>query len=151
LCLLAALGGCASSGQGDLSSLASNSDEIVWQAAEKAFQKKQWEGARKLYRRIIDGFPQSEHIPAARLGTAESYFNEGGTANYILAISEYREFLTLYPSHPRSDYAQATSRSHGSAWPTSGNTSPRRSSTRGTSISARDVRSGRRSAVTRES
>jgi outer membrane protein assembly factor BamD len=99
-------GGCASSAQGDLSSLASNSDEIVWQAAEKAAQKKQWESARKLYRRIIDGFPNSEHIPGARLGTAEAHFEEGGTAGYILAISEYREFLTLYPSHPRADYAQ---------------------------------------------
>jgi len=105
-CLLAALAACASSSQGDLASLASSSDEIVWQAAEKAFQKKQWEGARKLYRRIIDGFPQSEHLPGARLGTAEAHFQEGGTANYILAVSEYREFLTLYPSHPRSDYAQ---------------------------------------------
>jgi outer membrane protein assembly factor BamD len=103
--LATALAGCASS-QGDLSSLASSSDEIVWQAAEKAFQKRQWESARKYYRRIIDGFPQSEHLPAARLNLAETYFKEGGTGNYILAISAYREFLTLYPSHPRSDYAQ---------------------------------------------
>ena len=104
--LLAAMAGCASSSQGDLASLSSNSDEIVFQAAETAFKKKQWEGARKLYRRIIDGFPQSEHLPEARLGTAETHFREGGTGNYVLAVSEYREFLTLYPSHPRSDYAQ---------------------------------------------
>ncbi len=103
--LAMALAGCASS-QGDLSSLASSSDEIVWQAAEKAFQKRQWESARKYYRRIIDGFPQSEHLPAARLNLAESHFKEGGTGNYILSISAYREFLTLYPSHPKSDYAQ---------------------------------------------
>ena len=105
LALALALGGCASS-QGDLSSLASSSDEIVWQAAEKAFQKKQWDSARKYYRRIIDGFPQSEHLPGARLGQAETHFKEGGAGNYILAVSEYREFLTLYPSHPKSDYAQ---------------------------------------------
>jgi outer membrane protein assembly factor BamD len=103
--LATVLAGCAST-QVDLASLSSNSDEIVWQAADRAFQKKQWEGARKLYRRIIDGFPQSEHLPDARLGLAEAHFEEGGAANYILAVSEYREFLTLYPSHPRSDYAQ---------------------------------------------
>jgi outer membrane protein assembly factor BamD len=103
--LALALSGCASS-QGDLSSLASSSDEIVWQAADKAFKKKQWDSARKYYRRIIDGFPQSEHLPGARLALAESHFNEGGAGNYVLAISAYREFLTLYPSHPRSDYAQ---------------------------------------------
>ncbi len=103
--LATALAGCASS-QGDLGSLASSSDEIVWQAAEKAFQKKQWESARKYYRRIIDGFPQSEHLPDARLALAETHFKEGGAGNYVLAVSEYREFLTLYPSHPKSDYAQ---------------------------------------------
>jgi len=103
--LALALAACASS-QGDLGSLASSSDEIVWQAAEKAFQKKQWESARKYYRRIVDGFPQSEHLPDARLGLAETHFKEGGAGNYVLAVSEYREFLTLYPSHPRSDYAQ---------------------------------------------
>jgi outer membrane protein assembly factor BamD len=103
--LAAALAGCASS-QGDLSSLASSSDEIVWQAADKAFQKKQWDSARKYYRRIVDGFPQSEHLPDARLALAETHFKEGGTGNYVLAVSEYREFLTLYPSHPKSDYAQ---------------------------------------------
>jgi outer membrane protein assembly factor BamD len=37
---------------------------------------------------------------------ARAYFFEGGNANYILAIGAYREFLTLYPSHPKSDYAQ---------------------------------------------
>ena len=26
--------------------------------------------------------------------------------NYVLAVSSYREFLTLFPQHPKSDYAQ---------------------------------------------
>jgi outer membrane protein assembly factor BamD len=103
--LAVALSGCASS-QGDLTSLSSSSDEIVWQAADKAFQKRQWDTARKHYRRIIDAFPQSDHLPEARLSLAETHFKEGGTGNLVLAVSEYREFLTLYPSHPKSDYAQ---------------------------------------------
>ena len=37
---------------------------------------------------------------------ADTYFEEGGIANYVLAVSSYREFLTLYPQHPKSDYAQ---------------------------------------------
>jgi outer membrane protein assembly factor BamD len=100
------LGGCASSGEPDIATLASSSDQIIWEAAEKAASKKQWDNARQHYRRIIDAFPNSEHGPAARLGLADSYFEEGGTANYILAVSSYREFLTLFPSHPRADYAQ---------------------------------------------
>jgi outer membrane protein assembly factor BamD len=106
--VLAALGAlaCASGGEPDIATLASNSDEIIWEAAAKAAGKKQWENARQHYRRIIDGFPNSQHGPAARLGLADSYFEEGGTGNYILAVSAYREFLTLFPSHPRADYAQ---------------------------------------------
>ena len=74
--------------------------------ARRPSAKKDWESARQYYRRLIDAFPQSEHQPDARIALADSYFEEGGTGNYVLAVSSYREFLTLYPQHPRSDYAQ---------------------------------------------
>ncbi len=40
------------------------------------------------------------------MALGDTYIQEGGTSNDILAIGAYREFLTLYPSHPKSDYAQ---------------------------------------------
>jgi outer membrane protein assembly factor BamD len=103
--LALALGAC-SSHQIDLEALSSASDEIVWEAGQKAVEKKDWESARQYFRRLIDAFPQSEHQAEARIAVADSYFEEGGTANYVLAVSSYREFLTLYPQHPKSDYAQ---------------------------------------------
>jgi outer membrane protein assembly factor BamD len=90
----------------DLEALSSASDQIVWEAGQKAVEKKDWESARQYFRRLIDAFPQSEHQPDARIALADSYFEEGGTANYVLAVSSYREFLTLYPQHSKSDYAQ---------------------------------------------
>ena len=103
--LLLVLPAC-SSHQLDLEALSSASDEIVWEAGRKAVEKKDWESARQYFRRLIDAFPQSEHQPDARIALADSYFEEGGTGNYVLAVSSYREFLTLYPQHPKSDYAQ---------------------------------------------
>jgi outer membrane protein assembly factor BamD len=97
---------CAHGGEPDIATLASNSDQVIWEAAQKSAEKKNWEAARQAYKRIIEGFPQSEFGPAARLALADSYFQEGGTGSYILAVAQYRDFLTLYPSHPRSDYAQ---------------------------------------------
>ena len=97
--------GCAHT-EPDIAVLSSSSDRAIYEAGEQAFQKKQWENARKHFKRIIDGFPQSEYAPAARLGLADSYFKEGGASNWTLAIASYRDFLTLYPSHPKSDYAQ---------------------------------------------
>lgn len=90
----------------DLGALSSASDQIVWDAAQKAVERKEWENARQYLKRLVDAFPQSEHQPEARIALADSYFEEGGTGNYVLAVSAYREFLTLYPQHPRSDYAQ---------------------------------------------
>jgi outer membrane protein assembly factor BamD len=94
------------SGTVDLATLASNSDQLIWDAGQKAYEKHNWENARQHFKRIIDAFPQSQFAPAARLALGDAHFAEGGTANYILAVSEYRDFVTLYPSHPKSDYAQ---------------------------------------------
>jgi outer membrane protein assembly factor BamD len=105
LALSVTLSGCAGH-QLDLGALSSSSDEIVWEAGEKAVAKKDWSSARKYFKRLIDAFPQSQHQPEARIALADSYFDEGGTGNWILAVSSYREFLTLYPQHPRADYAQ---------------------------------------------
>jgi len=100
------LAGCSSQGEVDVATLASNSDQIIWEAGQKALEKKQYEGARQHFKRIVDGFPQSEFGPAARLALGEAYYREGGSANYVLGVSAYRDFLTIYPSHPRSDEAQ---------------------------------------------
>jgi len=102
----AGAGGCAHGTDPDVSTLASSSDQIIWDAAQKALERRAWETARQYLKRIVDGFPQSEFGPGARLALGDTYFEEGGTASYILAIGEYRQFLTFYPSHPRSDYAQ---------------------------------------------
>lgn len=104
--LAALLPACSHKGPADIATLASGSDEIVWEAGQKAFAKQNWEAARQHFKRIVDGFPQSKYGADARLALGDSYFKEGGTGNYILAISAYRDFLTLYPSHPKSDYAQ---------------------------------------------
>ncbi len=90
----------------DIATLASNSDQVIWQAGQKALKGKQWDVARQHFRRIVDGFPQSPLVPEARLATGDSYFQEGGMASYTLAAGQYREFLTVFPSHPRGDYAQ---------------------------------------------
>ena len=99
------LAGCAS-GQPDIATLTSNSDQAIWDAGQKAMERKNWISARQHFRRIIDGFPQSQHAAEARLAVGETYVKEGGATNDLLAVGAYREFLTLYPSHPKSDSAQ---------------------------------------------
>jgi outer membrane protein assembly factor BamD len=102
---LALLANC-SHGTPDIATLTSNSDQVIWEAGEKALAKHEWDSARQHFKRIIDAFPQSQYAASARLALGDTYIQEGGNANDILAVGAYREFLTLYPSHPKSDYAQ---------------------------------------------
>jgi len=103
--LASLLGGCAAHSV-DLEKLSSPSDEVVWQAGQEAVENHAWDGARQYFRRLIDAFPNSPHQPEARIALADTYMKEGGVANYVLAVAAYREFLTLYPSHPLSPHAQ---------------------------------------------
>jgi outer membrane protein assembly factor BamD len=102
----AAIAAGCSTGLADISLLSSPSEQVVWEAAQKAIKKKQWAPARQYLRRVIDGFPQGTHQAEARVAFADAYFEEGGVANLVLASSSYREFLTLYPQDARSGYAQ---------------------------------------------
>lgn len=103
--LIGAAAGCGRQ-EVDIATLASNSDQVIWAAGQKAMKGKQWDVARQHFRRIVDGFPQSPLVPEARIAVGDSYFSEGGSGNLILAAGQYREFLNVFPSHPRGDYAQ---------------------------------------------
>ena len=103
---LAALLGACGRQEVDIATLASNSDQVIWNAGQKALKGKQWDVARQHFRRIVDGFPQSPLVPQARIAVGDSYFNEGGAASLTLAAGQYREFLNVFPSHERGDYAQ---------------------------------------------
>jgi len=97
---------CSHGGTKSVGTLTSNSDNVVWEAGQKLRKQKRWEEARQHFKRIVEGFPQSDHAADARIALGDTYFEEGGEASYILAVSEYRGFLTLFPSHARSEYAQ---------------------------------------------
>src|SRR5262249_35050007 len=44
--------------------------------------------------------------PDAKLGIGDTYLGEGTAEALVLAINEFREFLTFYPTNRRADYAQ---------------------------------------------
>ena len=64
---LMALASCGH-GQPDIATLTSNSDQVIWEAGQKALQKHDWESARQHFKRIIDAFPTDpySHTPRHR-------------------------------------------------------------------------------------
>jgi outer membrane protein assembly factor BamD len=81
-------------------------DKFLYDRGMEALEKKRWLTAREYFRRILDSYPQSQLRPDAKLGIADSFQGEGTIEGYILAVNEYREFLTFFPTSPRADYAQ---------------------------------------------
>jgi outer membrane protein assembly factor BamD len=81
------------------------SDEALYKAGQE-IMKKDAEKARLYFRQVIDSFPKSFYAQRAKLAIADSYFDKGDESNMILASSEYREFIQLYPYSPSASYAQ---------------------------------------------
>ena len=45
-------------------------------------------------------------VQALKLNIGDTYLGEGSSEALVLAINEFQEFLSFYPTHPRADYAQ---------------------------------------------
>lgn len=84
--------------------IASN-DEALYQQG-MAFIEKNPDKGRLYLRQVIDSFPKSFYAQRAKLAIADSYFEEGDEGSMIIAASEYREFISLYPYSPSAAYAQ---------------------------------------------
>jgi outer membrane protein assembly factor BamD len=82
-----------------------SSDEALFKMGEQ-FIKKDPEKARLYLRQVIDSFPKSFYAQRAKLAIADSYFHQGDEGSMILAASEYREFISLFPLSPSAPYAQ---------------------------------------------
>lgn len=81
-------------------------DKFLFDRGNEETAKKSWVKARTYYQRLVDGYPQSQYRPDAKLGVADTYLGENTTESLVLAVNEYREFLSFYPTHSRADYAQ---------------------------------------------
>lgn len=82
-----------------------SSDEALFSRGEQ-FAKKDPEKARLYFRQVIDSFPKSFYAQRAKIAIADSYYEETDEGSLIIAASEYREFISLYPYSPTAPTAQ---------------------------------------------
>jgi outer membrane protein assembly factor BamD len=83
-----------------------DADKFLYERGVESLEKRRWFTAREYFGRLFDNYPQSPHRPDAKLGMADAYLGEGTTESLVMAVNEYKEFLTFYPTHARADYAQ---------------------------------------------
>ena len=104
---LAAAAGCAKTGSGRVIPVGtSQPDQFLFEQGMQAMAKEKWLTAREYFKQLNETYIQSPLRPDAKIAVGDTYIGEGGSANLVLAINEFREFLSFYPLHRRADYAQ---------------------------------------------
>jgi outer membrane protein assembly factor BamD len=83
-----------------------DADKFLFGRGQEELKERNWLRAREFFREIVDNYPQSPFRPEAKLAVGDTYIGEDTTESLLLAINEFREFLTFYPTNPRADYAQ---------------------------------------------
>ena len=81
-------------------------DKFLFERGTEELTKKHWLTSREYFRQLNDSYPQSSYRADAKLGLADTYLGEGSAESNVLAVNEYREFLSFYPTHRRAYYAQ---------------------------------------------
>ncbi len=81
-------------------------DRVLYEQAIKDLRKSRYNIARLTLQTLINTYPDSEFLPEAKYALAESFYREGTSANLNQAETEFKDFITFFPTSDRADDAQ---------------------------------------------
>jgi outer membrane protein assembly factor BamD len=81
-------------------------DKALYDKAELAVKHGRYDVARLDLQTLLNTYPDSQYMMRAKLGVADSWFKEGGTAALTQAEQEYKDFITFFPNAPEAAEAQ---------------------------------------------
>jgi len=97
---------CASSSRGQVPVGTSEPDKFLFDKGTDSLNNKKWLTAREYFKQVTETYTASPYRPDAKLGIGDTYLGEGSSEALVLAINEFTEFLSFYPTNRRADYAQ---------------------------------------------
>lgn len=81
-------------------------DKILYEKSIDAINHGHYDVGRLTLQALLNTYPDSEYLAKAKLAIADSYFEQGGTAGLTEAESEYKDFITFFPTAPEAPMAQ---------------------------------------------
>ena len=81
-------------------------DKVLFDRSMEAMKHNRFDVARMTLQTLINTYPDSEYIARAKLGVADSWYAEGGSAAMQQAEAEYKDFRTFFPNMPEAAEAQ---------------------------------------------
>jgi outer membrane protein assembly factor BamD len=104
--MLVGAAACATTTRGTVPAGTPEPDKFLFERGTTALNDKKWLVAREFFKQVTETYTQSPYRPDAKLGIGDTYLGEGTSEALVLAINEFREYLTFYPTNRRADYAQ---------------------------------------------
>ena len=104
--LLIGAAACATHTRGSVPPGTNEPDKFLFDKGTDALNAKKWLTAREFFKQVTETYTASPYRPDAKLGIGDTYLGEGTSEALVLAINEFREFLSFYPTNRRADYAQ---------------------------------------------
>lgn len=81
-------------------------DKVLFDRAMDALKHNRFDVARIILQDLLNTYPDSEFVARAKLGVADSWYAEGGSAAQAQAELEYNDFITFFPNMPEAAEAQ---------------------------------------------
>ena len=81
-------------------------DKILYEKSLDAIAHGHYDVGRLTLQALLNTYPDSEYLAKAKLAIADSYYEQGGTAGLTEAESEYKDFITFFPTAPEAPMAQ---------------------------------------------
>ena len=81
-------------------------DKELYDRAVHDLEHSKFGVARLTLQTLLNTYPDSEYVARAKLGIAESWYRQGGTSNLLQAESEYKDFITFFPTMAEAAEAQ---------------------------------------------
>ena len=101
------LGGClAKKKAAPVAGTSAEPDKVLFTKASEDMKHGRYVVGRLALQTLINTYPDSEYLAKAKLGIADSYYKEGGTAGLKQSIVEYKDFNTFFPFLDEAAYAQ---------------------------------------------
>ena len=106
LLLATLLGGCLGKKKAPVTDASAAPDKLLFTRASDDLKHGKYTVGRLSMQTLINTYPDSEYLAKAKLGIADSYYKEGGSAGLKQSIVEYKDFITFFPFLDEAPYAQ---------------------------------------------
>jgi outer membrane protein assembly factor BamD len=81
-------------------------DKELFDRAMADLEHAKYTVSRLTLQTLMNTYPDSEYMAKAKLGVADSWYRQGGTSDLLQAETEYKDFITFFPTMPEAAEAQ---------------------------------------------